>query len=219
MILDFLPRERPRSDAAASAGSPNPEETVADISVERKDRSIWPWILGLLLLGLLIWGLLELLDNDNDLVERPVATEPAPVVDPVPPVVGAAAVATPTIADVLANPAAYAGQSFSTQEVRVAEVTGDRGFWIENNGQRMFVVKNESPQPGVADVQGPADTRASRNLNVGDRVQINGMLLTSADQAQPPLDNQTRQLIQQQPVFLQANVADIRHLDGGTTTP
>lgn len=39
---------------------------MADLNVERKQRSIWPWIVGLLLLGLIIWGLAELLDDDRD---------------------------------------------------------------------------------------------------------------------------------------------------------
>lgn len=46
---------------------------MAEINVERKDRSIWPWILGLLLLLLAIWGLVELLGDDDDVVEQPVA--------------------------------------------------------------------------------------------------------------------------------------------------
>lgn len=188
---------------------------MADIDIERKRGTNWLWpLLGLLLLGLLIWAAMEMMGDDDEVAVAPaVSTE---VVDPAAPVVAAAPVApaagAPTIADVLANPSAFAGQPFSTQQVRVAEVVSDRGFWIENNGQRMFVVKNESPQPGVADVQGAADTRDARNVNAGDMVQINGTLMTSVDGAQPPLDEQTRQLIQAQPIFLQANVADIQHM-------
>lgn len=188
---------------------------MADIDIERKRGTNWLWpLLALLLLGLLVWAALEMMGDDDEVAVAPAGS--TAVVETAPPVVAtepaAPATGSPTIADVLANPSAYAGQPFSTSQVRVAEVVGDRGFWIESNGQRMFVVKNESPQAGVADVQGAADTRDARSVNAGDMVQINGTLMTSVDGAQPPLDEQTRQLIQSQPIFLQANVADIQHM-------
>lgn len=184
---------------------------MADINIERKKGAAWIWwLLGLIVLALLIWLIAGALDDD----EAEVAAVPAaavPVVEPAVPVAPAAAPAGLTIAEVLANPSAYAGQSFSTGQVPVAEVVSDRGFWIESNGQRLFVVKNESPQTGVADVEGSADMRPARNVNVGETVQINGTLYTTPDQIQPPLDEQTRQAIQGQPIVLQANVADIQH--------
>jgi hypothetical protein len=40
---------------------------MAEIRVERKHKkSIWPWILGLLVAALLVWGLAETMDNDRD---------------------------------------------------------------------------------------------------------------------------------------------------------
>lgn len=40
---------------------------MAEIRVERKPRrNIWPWILGLLVAALLVWGLAETMDNDRD---------------------------------------------------------------------------------------------------------------------------------------------------------
>lgn len=47
---------------------------MADIDVERKGPSIWPWILGLLVLALLVWLLVEWLGDDDDVVDQPVAT-------------------------------------------------------------------------------------------------------------------------------------------------
>ena len=52
---------------------------MADINVERKGPSIWPWIIGLIVLALLVWALMELFGrNDPGVVEgEPVATAPA----------------------------------------------------------------------------------------------------------------------------------------------
>jgi len=58
---------------------------VADINVERKGPSIWPWIIGLIVLALLIWALVEMFGADR---------EPAPVVTPADTVI----VDTPTTA-------------------------------------------------------------------------------------------------------------------------
>jgi hypothetical protein len=38
---------------------------VADINVERKGPSIWPWIVGLIVLALLIWALVEMFGRDD----------------------------------------------------------------------------------------------------------------------------------------------------------
>jgi hypothetical protein len=47
---------------------------MADINVERKGASIWPWILGLLVAALLIWALAGLFGDDEEEVET---TDPA----------------------------------------------------------------------------------------------------------------------------------------------
>jgi hypothetical protein len=48
---------------------------VADIKVERRGPSIWPWIVGLLVLALLIWLLVEMFGRTGEPVIQ------APVVD------------------------------------------------------------------------------------------------------------------------------------------
>jgi hypothetical protein len=43
---------------------------VAEIRVERKQRSVWPWLLGLVLLVLLAMGLMAMLGDDREPVEN-----------------------------------------------------------------------------------------------------------------------------------------------------
>lgn len=67
---------------------------MADINVERKGPSVWPWIIGLIVLALLIWLLTELFSDDADtaaVVTDPVATEPMATTPPTDPTMTAAA--------------------------------------------------------------------------------------------------------------------------------
>lgn len=193
---------------------------MAEIGVEKKS-SIWPWILGLLVLALAIWGMVELLDDDEPEIAEVVAPAAVPVEPGVvpanPPPPEPVAQGPATIADILGNPAGLYGQTWSSSPagVRVAEVVSDRGFWIEDQGQRLFVVLNESPQPGVADVQGAADQRPARNLNAGDQLMIReGMIQdpTMLQNVAGPIDDQTRQALQGQRVFLTTNIANVQKL-------
>ena len=45
---------------------------MADINVERKGPSVWPWVIGLLVLALLIWALVEMFDGGAE----PMLTDP-----------------------------------------------------------------------------------------------------------------------------------------------
>jgi hypothetical protein len=65
---------------------------VADIEVERKGPSIWPWVIGLLVLALLIWALVELFEDD-EMATQPVLEQPSSI--EVRPQVGPAAPDTP----------------------------------------------------------------------------------------------------------------------------
>ena len=48
---------------------------MADINVERKGASIWPWILGLLVAALLIWALVGLFGDDEEVETADPAAE------------------------------------------------------------------------------------------------------------------------------------------------
>lgn len=58
---------------------------MADINVERKGPSIWPWIIGLIVLALLVWFLADMFMGNDE--EEVVVTDPATVevVEPVQP--------------------------------------------------------------------------------------------------------------------------------------
>lgn len=61
---------------------------MADLEVERKGPSIWPWIIGLIVLALLIWALVGLFEDDraattDPAVEQPVSVESRPEIGPV----------------------------------------------------------------------------------------------------------------------------------------
>lgn len=47
---------------------------MADIQVERKGPSIWPWIVGLLVVALLAWALIEMFGRE-DLPHQPVVAD------------------------------------------------------------------------------------------------------------------------------------------------
>jgi hypothetical protein len=51
---------------------------MADIKVERKGPSIWPWIIGLIVLALLVWALMELFvrKDPGEVKGQPAATAP-----------------------------------------------------------------------------------------------------------------------------------------------
>lgn len=39
---------------------------MADIRVEKRKTNVWAWVIGLVLLGLVIWGVAELMDTDRE---------------------------------------------------------------------------------------------------------------------------------------------------------
>jgi hypothetical protein len=47
-----------------AADSQTRRRIVADINVERKGPSIWPWIIGLIVLALIIWALTQMFRTD-----------------------------------------------------------------------------------------------------------------------------------------------------------
>lgn len=176
---------------------------MAEIHMERKQGKPWIWalLLGILLIGLLAW----MFWPRRDTVELiPVATATTVTfVDPaaVPP----AATAGATIATILASPQQWVGREFSGV-VTVTEVPSDRGFWIEQDGQRMFVILYDEP----AEV--PID------INAGQQLRIRGTVRDAAYLPQVPGGNVTQateSIAREQPVYLVAGETAIEIMQGG----
>ena len=189
---------------------------MAEIEVQRKTSMAWLWwLLGALAVALLLWWLLAAGDDEEEV---------ATVVDPAVP-----AMVTPTttpepiaqgslcVAQVLSAPTTYIGQTLGTCPVQVAEVVSDRGFWIEENGTRVFVVVNEGGA-GVADAQGRMAERP--DINPGQSINITeARVLDNVANLAGPLDPQTQNAAQQQPWFLAIDAANVNVLTQGNPQP
>ena len=61
---------------------------MADINIERKGASVWPWILGLLILAGVVWVLMRYYQGDSDnagtAADSTVVQQPAPQYAPAP---------------------------------------------------------------------------------------------------------------------------------------
>lgn len=177
---------------------------MADINVERKGPSIWPWIIGLIVLALLIWALMSLFGgDDNDVVTTQTTEEPVATTEPMPEPMGESS-------DLLMNPAAHMGESFAG-EVQVAEVPTDRGFWIEQDGARLFAILQDQP------LEEPLD------INPGQTLRIDGgTIMAPTDLEQlggDPLDEETRQIAEGEPAFLAVDESEIEILAAGEPQP
>lgn len=178
---------------------------MADIDIERKKKSPLPWILGLLALAILAFLLMQscgddeadpavapVTDTTTAMTDTTMAPAAAPVTDTT--ALGAAGAAgagagAGWIGAVLAGTSA--GQSASGSGT-VPETPSDRGFWIEENGQRVFAVLAE-PYEQLKDI------------NPGQRVTIsNARVLRGSEVSQIPqdVDADTRRIAEGQQYFL-----------------
>lgn len=189
---------------------------MADINVERKrGGGMLPWILGLLALLLLIWLLSRLLGGGDDEPETTVAPDTvasastaapvdpaaAPVVDPAAGAAGAAAGAAAAggalaVAQIAASPQQFAGQTVSGT-ARVTEVVADHGFWVEENGQRMFVAMGEAAEHRV-------------DIQAGQTVMLNNATVHTGTDLPQGIDAESRQIASQQPAFVYVRAADVQ---------
>lgn len=183
---------------------------MAEIHVEKK-KSIWPWIIAALVALIVIWAVVEMTDRDEvepvaatPAIEAPVATAPA-VVDPLAPAVdtsgdAAGALAVLPVATILSGPAGYIGQEVSGT-ARVTDVPTDRGFWIEQDGQRMFAVIEKGP-----------NMEDAININTGQEIRFSDATVHDASslaQLGGALDDEAKRLLSDQKAFLVVDPNDI----------
>ncbi len=178
---------------------------MAEIPVEKKSNLTWLWVLlALLIVAALIWWAT---DDDGDAV---VADDTAVVATADDEYANAAtdAAATDatdaaglTLAAVLASPQQYIGRDDFSGRFTVAEVPTDRGFWIENDGQRMFALIIDRPN------------EEPKDINPGQTVQITGGMIRSADDLAQipgrPTDEDTQNIADGQDVVLAVNEENI----------
>ena len=132
---------------------------MAEIPVEKKSSMSWLWMLLLLLAGaLIIWWLLGEMNETEDEADQ-VAVEQT---DATTQATGAQTAGAMTLAAILANPSEYHGRSGFTGEVGVAGPLTDRGFWIDQDGERMFALIIDQP------AELPVD------INEGTRLRLDG---------------------------------------------
>lgn len=190
---------------------------MADINVERKSRPIWPMILAALAVLLLLWLVFAFLDNDDEVETAAVVPAAGVVGEPAPAAAGPAPAAAtpvmpppPTEADttsvpvtvIVGGPATYLGRPV-VGIGRVTEVVSDRGFWLEQGGQRIFAVIAKTPQ-----------MENEVNVNAGQRVGVAGIVYdnVTADQIPGGLEPDARQIIANEPAFLYVPAQNIRLL-------
>lgn len=179
---------------------------MAEIPIEKKSGKGWLWLLLILLAVIaLAWWLL---DNDGDAVEytdeetvAAAGTEPAgrdTGALPGPVATGGAV----TIAAILGNPTGFIGEEFRG-EVTVPDVPTDRGFWVEDQGQRLFAVIVDQPS------EVPLDINPGEQLRITEGVLHNQ---ASLGDLIGDIDPDTRAIIEDQEVFLVVDEDDIEIL-------
>ncbi|MFN2443471.1 MAG: hypothetical protein ABR517_12370 [Thermoanaerobaculia bacterium] len=193
---------------------------MAEIHVEKKPRSGWIWV-WVLLLVLLIAVLAWLYWPDASRTERDATTTvPATGTDPTTvdsiPLPDAPAQVPQeteaTLSSIRATPRQWIGREFSGV-VTVAQpgptdaaIPAERGFWIEQEGQRLFVL--------IGDDSG---TEAAA-ITPGQQVRIRGAVRDAAFIPQlpgEPLDVELDELIRTEPAFLVVNQNSIELVPSG----
>lgn len=179
---------------------------MAKIPVEKKQQPSWIWwLLGLLLLGGIIWVLVEAFDDEEELDVGGVEE-----VEPIPP--------PPTnefeevdLGAILANPSEYVGEPFPTTEVTVASVPTDRGFWISANGDSLFALIIDVPE------------EQPKDINPGQTLLIEGGTLHDSSYLQEltgrPLDAATEETAEQQSIFVVVDERNITIREAGVAQP
>lgn len=171
---------------------------MPELDIQRKSAATYWWVLLLVLLlaVFIIWWLAAAWDNDPEVaVVRPEGAA-APAGATATP--GTANVEVIPVAAILAEPGSYADRTVQGT-ARVVQVISDRGFWIEENNQRLFVVLNEQ-RPETVDINAGQTVRLSGRVSTAERAgQLDGVQSLEAD---------TREALNSQKAFLYVNAPE-----------
>lgn len=185
---------------------------MAKIPVEKKSGGggWWKWLLGLLLLALIIWILVELFDTDE---EADVAVGEADVeaVEPIETPEPMDGDEVMDIGAILSNPDEQIGETFPDMEVTVASVPTDRGFWITQGNDSLMAIIIDVP------AEQPKDVNPGATLMVEDGTLRAPSYLP--EMPGNPLDQTTENLARQQEVLLVVDERYIEVLEQGNPQP
>jgi hypothetical protein len=170
----------------------------------RKKTSVpwWLWLIVFLLIAMLIWWIVAAMNNDVA-TQGPVYSEPASRT--------ATTNETDTaeimpISNIIGNVGSYIGRQVQGTAM-VSSVVSDRGFWVEQNGQSLFAVIDES-------VGGRSEVM---DINKGQRLWLQGNIYNTAEASKLPgvqnLEKETRDIINSQPAFLYVHAWNVNIKD------
>ena len=190
---------------------------MADIDLERKSGGgmgwLW-WAVGLLLLVLIVWWVWPEGDEPEAEFADVETTEAVETTEPVTPAATPQPVADipgVSVGDILGNPDNHIGDTFPRAEVTAVEVPTDRGFWIEDEGERLFAIIIDRPE------------EQPKDINPGATLRIDGGTLRDRtflpEIPGEPLDPTTERMAEQQDIFLVVDEAEITVLEGGQPQP
>ena len=176
---------------------------MAEIRMEKKTAGgmAWLWILmAILLVVLLAWFLWP-----NDEVEDIGTATPSTGMTAGQAPTTADTAATTTLAAVVENPQQWVGREYSGT-VTVADVPTDRGFWIEQDGARLFAIVDDGPS------EVPIDINPGQTLRVRGTVR-NPAYLPQVRGEPPTAD--TSNIVDNQEAYLVVDETAIEILESG----
>lgn len=178
---------------------------MADIDVQRKESSsIWPWIIGLIVLALLIWLLASLFDNDDEvepIVEAPVAAPVVapPIAEPVAPV--AAGVVPPAVEEFTSSCVGADADNVTMEHdftsTCITRLTAALNAVVENPGMAGVDLRaqlDDVRQKADRLVSTPETSNQHANMTRDAFTSVAALVNTIQDARYPMLDSQVGQL-------------------------
>jgi hypothetical protein len=188
---------------------------MANIPVEPKSGAAWlPWLIGIIVLGGLIWLVAELFDNEPDADELAGLEDNVGVIDDVD---LSADDADGTLRDaealfaymadpvvVTADADGMEGRTVEFETARVLELVGDSAFYIGTDENRRALVV----LAGLGESQAGAGGSDGRfNIDEGDVVSVNGTVTRFEDGAPGTylLPDADRERMLERPLYIRVN--------------